>query len=88
MGRRYLAALICLLALCAAACAAESAGQSASPEQLTLTVGPLNFRMLNASSDEGLETLNAFLAPLAARVSVRQDGARLAFLAAAKPLVA
>lgn len=90
MGRRYLAALICLLALCAAACAAESAGQSASPapEQLTLTVGPLNFRTLNASSDEGLETLNAFLAPLAARVSVRQDGARLAFLADGQEIAA
>ena len=84
MLKRFLAiTLACLLAASAVpALAADSALDALlRAEQLTLTLGPLRFDVLNASSDEGLETLNAFLAPLTAVASADAQGGCMAFAA-------
>lgn len=91
LKKTFCCLLASLLILCAAAPvhAVDSALDALlQADQLSLTLGPMRFNVLNASSDEGLDTLNAFLAPLSASVSLNEAGGRMAFLADGQEIAA
>ena len=75
-------ALLCALLLLTQSCLALSGTLDAldAAESLTLTVGGLKVERLTGS-DKGLQTLNAFAAPLSASVAVGGDTALLRLMA-------
>ncbi len=82
MRWRTMLALLCALLLVAPSCLAfsDTAAALDAADILTLTLNGLKVTQLNGN-DRGREALNSFLSPLAARVALDKETARLALLA-------